>query len=76
MNLWFMVIFLGILLVRLNNDVSCQSLRGPLIWQEEFDEFNLTLWKHWVTTVQHSTPSEFQYFTNSRNNRSELYKSL
>ena len=48
---------------------TCQNQkRGSLIWQEEFDKFNLTLWKHWVTTWL-DTPSEFQYFTNNRTNR-------
>ena len=64
------IVLLLLIVVFLLDYTSCDAAisRGPLIWQEEFDGLNLTLWNHWVT-AWHSTPSEFQYYHNSRNNR-------
>ena len=69
MNVWILLEFILFLVF----DFSlCQRQRGALIFQEEFNnnELNSNLWKHWITAWK-STPSEFQYYGNSRNNRLE-----
>jgi len=45
-----------------------KSSRQNLVWAEEFDEFNLALWKHELTFGSSSGNWEFQRYGNNRTN--------
>jgi hypothetical protein len=54
----------GLLVLCLCNAVSGETL----VWQDEFDTFDLSKWSHLVTAWGGGN-QEFQYYRNSRKNR-------